>query len=132
MMQHSPHPSTALTLPARPLDQRALSRLRRFGGDALLRDTLRSFFARTPALIATVRQGATCGDALAIRAASESLRLSAMQLGALRLQSLSARAEWLTAHDVLAVATVADEMEREYLAVREHVHALPFGVAVVS
>jgi HPt (histidine-containing phosphotransfer) domain-containing protein len=76
-------------------DPRALDRLRRFGGGTLLGEMIGLFLSITPERLATARQALDAGDLPMLERALHSLKGSAAQLGALRLQRLSAEGERL-------------------------------------
>jgi HPt (histidine-containing phosphotransfer) domain-containing protein len=64
------------------LDQTALTRLRGFGGEKLLRGMIELFVKNAPAKAAEAREALDCGDSAALRAALHGLKSSAGQLGA--------------------------------------------------
>ena len=78
---------------ARPLDQDALSRLRRFGGAKLLHEMISLYVQSAPGRLAAAEAGLAAGDAIAIESAFHSLKSSSAQLGALRLSRLCEEAE---------------------------------------
>jgi HPt (histidine-containing phosphotransfer) domain-containing protein len=76
-------------------DASALERLERFGGGTLLRKMIALFLAAAPERIETARCAAVRGDHAAVELALHSLKSSAAQLGAMRLQRLSEQGEQL-------------------------------------
>ena len=64
------------------INEDAIDRLRKFGGDKLLGGMIELFAANAPRLSAEAREALDCGDAAALRAALHSLKSSAGQLGA--------------------------------------------------
>ena len=97
---------------------RALQRLRRFGGDALLRDMIDLFLEPAPARIAVARQALPSADLRPAQLAVHSLVSSCAQLGAERMRELSAQAEQAAAHDPTALPMLLDALERELGIVR--------------
>ncbi|MFL5607140.1 MAG: Hpt domain-containing protein [Gemmatimonadaceae bacterium] len=76
-------------------DARALDRLRRFGGGELLGDMIALFLSVGPERVATARHALETQDLSTLERAMHSLKGSAAQLGAVRLQQLSERGERL-------------------------------------
>jgi HPt (histidine-containing phosphotransfer) domain-containing protein len=74
-------------------DSSALERLQRFGGGKLLREMIALFLAAAPERIEAARGASARGDAAAAELALHSLKSSAAQLGAVRLQRLSEQGE---------------------------------------
>lgn len=74
-------------------DQAALTRLKRFGGDALLGKMIDLFLAAAPERLAALRQAMGAGDTDAAERALHSLKSSAAQLGAMRMQRLCGQGE---------------------------------------
>jgi len=63
------------------VDAAALDRLRKFGGDALLKGMIELFVENAPRRMAEAREALDCGDAAALRGALHGLKSSAGQLG---------------------------------------------------
>lgn len=97
---------------------RALERLRRFGGDSLLRDMIDLFLEHAPKRIAGSRQALAVNDLAPIRLSVHSLVASCAQLGAERMRRLSAEAEQAVADDPGALAGLLEALEREFAIVR--------------
>ncbi len=97
---------------------RALERLRRFGGDALLRDMIDLFLEHAPKRIAASRQALAANDLAPVRLSVHSLVSSCAQLGAERMRRLSADAEQAVAADPGALAGLLEALEREFAVVR--------------
>jgi HPt (histidine-containing phosphotransfer) domain-containing protein len=76
-------------------DASALERLQRFGGGTLLQKMIGLFLTAAPERIQGTRGACERGDAAAAELALHSLKSSAAQLGAVRLQRLSERGEQL-------------------------------------
>ncbi len=92
----------------------ALARLRRFGGDKLLGDMIALFVVAAPERLDAARRGADAHDPHAIEMAMHSLKSSAAQLGALRMQRLCAEGEQLAREGSLAgVTALLDELDDE-------------------
>jgi HPt (histidine-containing phosphotransfer) domain-containing protein len=78
---------SSVDLPAH--DPAALDRLWRFGGWRLLNEMISLFLSSTPERIDAMRAAVDAGDADAAELALHSLKSSAAQLGALRMQRVS-------------------------------------------
>ncbi|HEV2180007.1 MAG TPA: Hpt domain-containing protein [Gemmatimonadaceae bacterium] len=93
---------------------RALERLRRFGGDALLRDMIDLFLEHAPKRIAASRQALAANDLAPVRLSVHSLVSSCAQLGAEQMRRLSAEAEQAVANNPGALAALLEALEREF------------------
>jgi two-component system sensor histidine kinase/response regulator len=101
-------------------DASALDRLKRFGGGKLLGEMIALFLAAAPERLTAARLGQTSGDAPAVEMAFHSLKSSAAQLGAMRLQRLSDRGERLANVGTLEeVPILVQELEEELARVRD-------------
>ena len=69
-------------------DVDALQRLERFGGRKLRDELTALFLAEAPTRIEAARRALAAGDAAGVRAAAHSLKSSAGQLGAVRIQRI--------------------------------------------
>lgn len=95
-------------------DDAALERLRRFGGEKLLSRMIELFLVAAPERIGAARAGVAALDAQAVELALHSLKSSAAQLGALRMQRLSERGESLARHGSLhGVAELVEALDAE-------------------
>lgn len=105
---------------AGPCDPRALTRIRKWGGEKLLQEMVQLFLAHAPEGILAVRQGIREGNASGAEAAAHSLKSSCAQLGAVRMQALCGEIEALAARGELAsLPELVELLEgefREYLA----------------
>lgn len=97
---------------------RALERLRRFGGDALLRDMIDLFLEHAPKRIAASRQALAANDLAPVRLSVHSLVSSCAQLGAEQMRRLSAEAERAVANNPDALAGLLEALEREFAIVQ--------------
>ena len=97
---------------------RALERLRRFGGDALLRDMIDLFLEHAPKRIAASRQALAANDLAPVRLSVHSLVSSCAQLGAEQMRRLSAEAEQAVASNPGALAGLLEALEREFAIVQ--------------
>jgi HPt (histidine-containing phosphotransfer) domain-containing protein len=101
-------------------DPRALDRLRRFGGGKLLGEMIALFCSISPERVTTARQALESGDLPTLERAFHSLKGSAAQLGALRLQRLSGEGERLARLGSLGdVPILIQELDEELARVRE-------------
>jgi two-component system sensor histidine kinase RpfC len=93
----------------------ALERLRRFGGDALVRDMSAILLADVPERIGAARAGLRARDAAAVRLATHAMKSSCAQFGAVAVARLCEEAEGAARRDELApVAPLLDAIEREF------------------
>lgn len=96
-------------------DQAALDRLKRFGGGKLLGEMISLFLSTAPERIAAARAGLDAADAAATEMALHSLKSSAAQLGAMRMQRLSERGELLARAGTLTdVPALMQELDNEF------------------
>ncbi len=77
------------------LDPRAIARLRRLGGDRLLREMLRLFLQHAPGSIAAAVAAHRDGDLRGVEQAVHSLKSSAGNVGARAVQELAGTVEQL-------------------------------------
>ena len=84
--------SAAAELPA--TDPAALDRLKRFGGGKLLGEMIALFLVAAPERIEAARASGASGDVEGAERALHSLKSSAAQLGAMRMQRLSEQGEY--------------------------------------
>ena len=96
------------------LDAEALQRLRRFGGDALLRELIALFREIGPQRLHVARQALGRSDAEGVRRNLHALKSSGAQLGANRIQRLSAQGEQSAAAGELgSVPALLDALDAE-------------------
>ncbi len=101
-------------------DPAALDRLRRFGGSHLLNTMISLFLSSTPERIDATRSAIAAGDAAAAELALHSLKSSAAQLGALRMQRLSQFGELRAqAGEVAELDELVIELQQELDGVQE-------------
>jgi HPt (histidine-containing phosphotransfer) domain-containing protein len=111
-------PTAGAELPA--TDQSALDRLKRFGGDKLLGEMIALFLIAAPERIEAARGASDRGDLAGAELALHSLKSSAGQLGAMRMQRLSAQGEQRAREGSLdGVSQLTVELEQELARVRE-------------
>lgn len=95
-------------------DPEALARLRRFGGDKLLREMIGLYLTAAPERLAAAKEGVANGDRSAAELALHSLKSSSAQLGAALVGRLSERGEIIARGGTLdGVAEIITEMEAE-------------------
>ena len=101
-------------------DASALERLRRFGGGTLLHKMIGLFLEAAPARIESTRSACERGDGSGAELALHSLKSSAAQLGAMRMQRLSEAGEYLARAGSLGeVQGVLGQLEDELGRVEE-------------
>jgi HPt (histidine-containing phosphotransfer) domain-containing protein len=117
-------PSGAEPLPEAEVGERrarreALARLRRFGGDRLVRDMAVIFVTDMPERIALARAGVSAGDAGRVAYAAHTMKSSSAQFGALALARACEQAEHAARGAHLgALAARVEAIEREFAAFR--------------
>jgi HPt (histidine-containing phosphotransfer) domain-containing protein len=113
----TPAPAADENLPA--TDSSALERLRRFGGDKLLREMIGIFLTNAPERLSTARSAVASDEAEVVERALHSLKSSSAQLGALRMQVLCERGEKLARGASLPdIDPLLDLAEAEFARVR--------------
>lgn len=103
------------------LDGVALDRLRRIGGDDLLRRMVQMYLDGGPDRVRSAREGAAAGSVSAVERAAHSMKSSAGNLGAIRLQHIAEALEAAAAAgtiDVPLVERLAAEFDRSAAALR--------------
>ena len=109
-------------------DDDAIARLRRFGGDALLFEMIDLLAAGAPARMAVAGEAVANGHADAVRGVLHSLKSSAGQMGAVRVQSLCERAERLAADgDLPGVEALLPVLDTEVRALLERLATIRRG-----
>ena len=108
--------------PALAALREAVQRLRRFGGDQLVRDMTAVFVEDVPSRLAAARAGIAEGDRRRVEHAVHSLKASCGQFGATAMQQRAAAAEQLARDGALdAVPPLLDELAAEFRHVRRWV-----------
>jgi HPt (histidine-containing phosphotransfer) domain-containing protein len=109
--------------PAGPLpatDVAALDRLRRFGGGSLLDKMIELFLVAAPERIEAASRALAAGDVEGVERALHSLKSSSAQLGAVRMQRLSAQGEHQArAGSLDEMAQLTSALNEELARVRE-------------
>jgi HPt (histidine-containing phosphotransfer) domain-containing protein len=95
------------------IEQAALDRLVRLGGSKLLRQMIELYLTHGPERLRTVEEGVSAGDAAMIERAAHTLKSSAGNLGAVRLQHTADALEALAAQGVVDVH-VAERLRAEF------------------
>ena len=110
----------ALTGEEPVFDAAALDRLNRFGGDTLLDKMIALFLETAPARVEAARAALARNEPADIELALHSLKSSSAQLGALRMQRLSAQGEQQARGGSLdGLRALTDELDQELARVRE-------------
>ena len=95
-------------------DPNALARLRRFGGDKLLREMIDLYLTSAPERLAAAKSGVASGDLPSAELALHSLKSSSAQLGAARVGKLSEQGELIARTGTLdGIDVLVTEMESE-------------------
>lgn len=99
----------------------ALELLKRVGGDELVAAVIDIFLSSAPSLLSQARAGAESGDSDAVRRALHSLKSSAGQLGAARMQERCGDGELLATQGAHAeLARLVFVLDAEYADARVH------------
>ena len=115
----TPTATPATTGASAATDPDALARLRRFGGDKLLREMIGLYLDAAPERIAAARSALETSDVMAAELALHSLKSSSAQLGAARLSRLSDQGEIIARTGALdGIADIIGEMEGELVRVQ--------------
>ena len=104
------------------LDGVALDRLRRIGGADLVRRMVQLYLDGGPDRVRSVREGAAAGNSSAVERAAHSMKSSAGNLGAIRLQHIAEAVEAAAAAgtiDIGLVERLAAEFDRSAAALRD-------------
>lgn len=113
-----PHPMVDADEPE--FDAAALERLKRFGGDTLLDKMIALFLEAAPERLDAARAALARNEVADVELALHSLKSSAAQLGALRMQRLSARGEQQArTGSPEGLRALTDELDQELARVRE-------------
>lgn len=106
-----------------PLDPSAAARLRRLGGERLLREMLELFLQLGPERLAAA--DAASGDLQAAERACHSLKSAAGNVGATTLQAAAAEAERAAgARDLAALAAATQNLRSTYAAAESELRRL--------
>ena len=93
----------------------AVERLRKWGGDQLVREMSALFLADMPAQLAALRAGLRTGDNAAIARAMHSMKSSCGQIGAVAMQRLCQDAEIEASRDDLTrLPSILQQLEAEF------------------
>jgi HPt (histidine-containing phosphotransfer) domain-containing protein len=94
------------------IDTRAIERLRKWGGENLPRRMVEIFLEHAPERLQQIRGGLEEGDGRRVETGTHSLKSSAGNVGAVRLQALCQAAEMLAeAGDLSGVQDLFPELE---------------------
>jgi two-component system, sensor histidine kinase and response regulator len=114
----TPDSSARIELPA--TDPAALDRLKRFGGDKLLREMIALFLVAAPERLESARRAGAAADPGGVEQALHSLKSSSAQLGAMRMQRLSEQGEHRArGGSVDGLGTLLAELDDEHARVRQ-------------
>lgn len=111
------------------IDRGAIERLREWGGEALPLRMIEIFLRHSPERIIQIRDGIAEKDAGEAETGAHSLKSSAGNVGALRLQTLCEAVETLAqSGDFVALKERLEELEGAYQEVREELEDLLEGM----
>jgi len=136
MPLHADHAAPGTRMPAAPapaaqpdaINRNALDNIRalsRDSGDALVHKVVTAYMGDTPRHLHALRQALGGLDAESVRRVAHSLKSSSANIGAARLATLCRELEGLgRAGSVDGAAPLLYDMEREFVSVRQSLHAL--------
>lgn len=105
--------------PTPVMDPAALERLNRIGGQEFLVEMLELFLEHAPQRLATAHEAFDTGDLETVYRAAHSLKSTAANVGAARLQALAAELEErAAAGDATSAGPLLEELNRRYERVR--------------
>jgi HPt (histidine-containing phosphotransfer) domain-containing protein len=105
------------------LDVTAVDRLKRIGGEQLVRRMIELYLEQGPARLAALTEAVRDGDAAGAERVAHALKSSAGNVGAERLQQAAQTLETLSAAGELD-ASLADRVRAEYAATEEALRAV--------
>lgn len=109
---------------SRTLDHEALAQLEGIGGNELVTEMIELFLQNAPRRLKAAREACDGGDLAAMHRAVHSLKSTAGNLGARRLQAAAGAAEARANEKALdAIPPLLDDLGREYRAVRDELEA---------
>jgi HPt (histidine-containing phosphotransfer) domain-containing protein len=109
------------------LDQAALQRILRIGGPALLRNLAGMYLELGPGRLQALADGVAAGDADQVRRAAHTMKSTAGNVGAVRLQHSAEHVEQLASEGVIdadAAARIRREFDESATALRGAVEEL--------
>lgn len=105
--------------PSPVVDAAALERLSRIGGQEFLIEMVELFLEHAPQRLTTANEAYAAGDLKTVYRTAHSLKSTAANIGAARLQSLAAELEErAAAGDAAAAGPMLEELNRRYERVR--------------
>lgn len=105
--------------PSPVLDPAALERLNRIGGQEFLIEMVELFLEHAPQRLVSANEAFAVGDLETVYRAAHSLKSTAANVGAVRLQTLAAELEErAAAGDVAVAGPMVEELNRRYERVR--------------
>lgn len=101
------------------MDPAALERLNRIGGQEFLVEMVELFLEHAPQRLTTANEAFAAGDLATVYRSAHSLKSTAANVGAARLQAMAAALEErAAAADVVAAGPMLEELNRRYDRVR--------------
>ncbi len=101
------------------IDEAAMQRLRRIGGDELISELVTIFLRNTPVRIQSAREAAHSGERQQVMIAAHSLKSSCANLGARRMQQLAAEIETLALNgSTTALPDLIEKLDQSFQCVR--------------
>jgi HPt (histidine-containing phosphotransfer) domain-containing protein len=111
------------------LEAGALKRLEEWGGPQMQRRMIEIFLSSTPDRMAQIKEGFSRAEANAVEAGAHTLKSSAGNLGATRLQELCEKVERIAeGRDLGELDRLLPELEAAYLATRREMEKLLEGM----
>ena len=111
------------------IDQSAIARLKEWGGLELPRKMIDLFLSHSPERMDQIREGFSTSEARKAETGAHSLKSSAGNVGAVRLQKLAQEAEFLAEkEDMTALGEMLPEMEVAFGAACDELKSLLEGM----
>lgn len=102
------------------LDDGALARLERIGGNDFVAEMIELFLEHAPRRLSEAREAYEGGDLPTLHRAVHSLKATAANVGAYNLRETAAAAEdRANEHDMDAIPPLLDDLDRDYAAVQD-------------
>ena len=97
------------------IDPAGLARLNRLGGPAFVRKMIDAFLEEVPERLAAARKGEQTGDHAAIAAAAHSIKQSAYNFGATRVNRIAEKLDLaVRSNNIDNLSTLLDDLEQAY------------------
>jgi HPt (histidine-containing phosphotransfer) domain-containing protein len=111
------------------IDQKAIGRLKEWGGDELPKKMIDIFLAHSPERMVQIRDGLSTGTPRQAETGAHSLKSSAGNVGAVRVQGLAQKAEALAeVEDMEGLEALMPKLEEEFTSACQGLETLLEGM----